>query len=66
MVKYARCNAILSLALDETGTGCRYIAKSDTEDGVLEDMSQHMEQVHEVEAGELAANIKACTKTTRN
>lgn len=66
MVKYARCNAILSLALDESGTGCRYLAKADTEDGVLEDMTTHMVEVHDVEAQELAANIRASTKTTRN
>ncbi len=65
MVKYVRCNAILSLALDASGVGCRYMAKADTEEGALEDMSKHLVEVHEVEADELSANIKASTKTTR-
>jgi len=65
MVKFARCNAILSLALDESGEGCRYMAKADTEQGVLDDMIGHMAKVHDVDARELVANIKASTKTTR-
>ena len=65
MVKYARCNALLSLALNEAGEGCRYMSKADTEQGVLEDMTKHMADVHEVDAGELVENIKASTKTTR-
>lgn len=65
MVKYARCNAILSLAIDASGEGCRYMSKADTEDGVVEDMTKHMGAVHQVDAGELVYNIRACTKTTR-
>ena len=65
MVKYARCNAILSLALDASGEGCRYMSKADTEDDVVEDMTKHMNSVHQVDAGELDANIRGCTKTTR-
>lgn len=65
MVKYARCNALLSLALDESGEGCRYMAKSDTEEGVLEDMGKHMGAVHQVDASELKENIRAAIKTTR-
>ena len=65
MVKYARCNSLLSLALDESGDGCRYMAKADTEEAVLEDMSKHMASVHQVDAGELVENIRAATKTTR-
>ena len=65
MVKYVRCNAILSLALDASGEGCRYMAKSDTEESVVEDMSKHLTSVHQVEANELVANIRASTKTTR-
>ena len=66
MVKFARCNAILSLALDESGEGCRYVAKADTENEVVEDMTDHMTTVHEVDGGELVANIKGVMKTTRS
>ena len=65
MVKYARCNAILSLALDASGEGCRYMSKADTEQAVIDDMSKHMSAVHEVDAGELVENIKGVIKTTR-
>lgn len=65
MVKYARCNALLSLALDESGEGCRYMSKADTEDSVVDDMSKHMAAVHQVDATELVWNIRAATKTTR-
>ncbi len=65
MVKYARCNALLSLAIDEHGQGCRFMAKADTEQGVLEDMTKHMAAVHDVDASDLVENIKASTKTTR-
>ena len=65
MVKYARCNSLLSLALDEQGQACRFMAKADTEQGVLDDMTQHMAKAHDVDASELVENIKASTKTTR-
>ena len=65
MVKYARCNALLSLALDESGEGCRYMSKADTEDNVVEDMSKHLVSVHQVDATDLVWNIRATTKTTR-
>ncbi len=65
MVKYARCNALLSLAIDEHGQGCRFMAKADTEQRVVDDMSKHMADVHGVDAGELVENIKGVTKTTR-
>lgn len=65
MVKYARCNAMLSLALDENGEGCRFMAKADTEREVVEQMSRHLRQVHDVDPKELIANIKGVTKTTR-
>ena len=66
MVKYARCNAMLSLALDENGEGCRFMAKADTEDGVVRQMSQHLGKIHDVDAKELVANIKGVIKTTRS
>ena len=65
MVKFARCNALISLALNETMEGCRYIAKADTEQEVVDDMSQHMTKVHDLDAAELVANIKGVIKTRR-
>ncbi len=65
MVKYARCNALLSLAMNDAGEGCRFMAQADTEQGVVDQMVQHMVQVHEVEANELVNNIRGVTKTTR-
>ena len=64
-MKYARCNAMLSLAIDENGDPCRYMAKADTEQEVLTQMSQHLNSIHDVDATELVANIKGVTKTTR-
>jgi predicted small metal-binding protein len=66
MVKYARCNAILSLALDKKGEACRFMAKADTEQGVVQQMSRHLAQIHDVDPKELTANIKGITKTTRS
>jgi len=51
MVRFVRCNALLSLALDAAEKGCRYIAKADTDDGVVKDMSEHMNSVHGVDVG---------------
>ena len=65
MAKFSRCNALLSLALNEAGEGCRYIAKADTEQGVIDDMVMHMSSVHDVDAKELVGNIKGSMKTTR-
>ena len=65
MVKFARCNALLSLAVDLSGKGCRYVAKAESEDDVVKDMSEHLSAVHQVEPGEMNANILATTKTTR-
>lgn len=64
-MKYARCNAMLSLAIDEKGDPCRYMAKADTEQEVLTQMSQHLKSIHDVDPTELVANIKGVTKTTR-
>ena len=58
MVRFARCNALLSLALDASGKGCRYVAK-----GENEDMSDHLNSVHQVDPGEMKANILASTRT---
>ena len=64
-MKYARCNAMLSLAIDENGDPCRYMAKADTEQEVLTQMSQHLKSIHDVDPAELVANIKGVMKTTR-
>ncbi|PKB77994.1 MAG: hypothetical protein BZY88_20110 [SAR202 cluster bacterium Io17-Chloro-G9] len=65
MVKYARCNAMLSLALDENGEPCRFMAQAETEDDVVSAMSQHLKNTHDVDPSDLIANIKGITKTTR-
>ena len=65
MVRYARCNAILSLALNESAEGCRFMAKADTEQQVVDQMVQHLVATHEVDGGELVNNIKGVMKTTR-
>ncbi len=63
MVKYARCNAMLSLAMDENGQPCRFMAQAETEDAVVEAMSVHLKGVHSVDPGELVNNIRGITKT---
>ncbi len=65
MVKFVRCNALLSLALDASGKGCRYVAKGESDDDVLKDMNEHLQSVHQVDPGEMKYNILASTKTTR-
>ena len=62
MVRFVRCNALLSLALDSSGKGCRYIAKGPSDDDVVKDMGEHLTSVHQVE-GDMKANILASTKT---
>ena len=66
MIRFARCNAILSLALDSNGKGCRYVAKGAKDDEVVEDMSTHLTDVHQVEPGIMKFNILAVTKTNNN
>ncbi|MQG34638.1 MAG: DUF1059 domain-containing protein [SAR202 cluster bacterium] len=63
MVRFARCNALLSLALDASGKGCRYVAKGDSDDDVLKDMSSHLESVHGVDPSGQKETILASTKT---
>ena len=63
MVRFARCNALLSLALDASGKGCRYVAKGASDDDVVKEMSEHLTDVHQVDAGIMKANILASTKT---
>ena len=64
-MQYARCNWMLSLALDENGDPCRFMATADTTDGVVATMSTHIESVHSVDPAALLNNIKAVTKTTK-
>lgn len=63
MVQFARCNALLSLALDASGKGCRYVAKGETNDDVVKDMSEHLKSVHEVDGSEMEQNIRGVTRT---
>ena len=63
MVRFARCNALLSLALDASGKGCRYVAKGDDDDAVVKDMSEHLTSVHQVDPGIMKFNILASTRT---
>ena len=65
MVKFARCNALLSLAIGADGKGCRYVAKGESDNDVVTDMSEHLTAVHQVEPGEMKENILAATKTNR-
>ena len=39
---YAKCNWMLSLALDENGEPCKYMAKAESQQEVLDDMSSHV------------------------
>ena len=63
MVQFARCNALLSLALDASGKGCRYVSKGETNDDVVKDMSEHLKSVHEVDGSEMEQNIRGVTRT---
>ena len=63
-VNYARCNWMLSLALDENGQPCRYIAKAESVQGVVDDISIHIQSVHNVDPADLVNNIRAVTKET--
>ncbi len=64
MVRFARCNALLSLAMDASGKGCRYVAKGASDDDVVKDMGEHLTSVHQVDPSEIPkANILAATKT---
>lgn len=66
MVQFARCNALLSLAMDASGKGCRYVAKGASGDDVLKDMGDHLQSVHQVNPTDMKLNIMASTKATRS
>ena len=63
-VNYARCNWMLSLALDENGQPCRFIAQAESVQSVVDAMSTHIQSIHNVDPADLLNNIKAVTKTT--
>ena len=63
--QYVRCNWMLSLALDENGDPCRYLAQAETADAVVADVSNHIQSVHGVDPADLQNNIRAVTKTIR-
>jgi len=64
-MQYARCNWMLSLALDENGQPCRYMAQAETTDAVVSDISSHLQSVHSVDPADLQNNIRAVTKTIK-
>lgn len=61
-VKYARCNAMMSLALDERGEACRYMVKAEDDQTVVDQMSQHLKNVHKVDPKELENTIRGIIK----
>ena len=63
MVRFARCNALLSLAINASGKGCRYVAKGASDDDVVKDMMEHLTSVNQVDLDMKATNILAATKT---
>ena len=65
MVKFARCNSLLSLAVGTDGKGCRYVAKGESDNDVVTDMGEHLTSVHQVEPGVMKENILGATKTNR-
>ena len=64
-MQYARCNWMLSLALDENGQPCRYMAQAESTDAVVSDISSHLQSVHSVDPADLQNNIRAVTKTIK-
>ena len=64
-MQYARCNWMLSLALDENGQPCRYMAQAESTDAVVSDISSHLRSVHSVDPADLQNNIRAVTKTIK-
>tara|TARA_B100000676_G_scaffold35300_1_gene33277 strand:+ start:612 stop:779 length:168 start_codon:yes stop_codon:yes gene_type:complete len=54
---------MLSLALDKQGRPCRYVAKAETDDGVIADMVNHISTEHDIDGDDHVENIRACIKT---
>ena len=63
MVRFARCNALLSLAVGTDGKGCRYVAKGESDNDVVADMASHINSVHQVDGDGMKENILAATRT---
>jgi predicted small metal-binding protein len=57
---------MLSLALDENGDPCRYMAQAETVDDVVADVSKHIQSVHSIDPADLQNNIRAVTKAIRS
>lgn len=62
-IRFARCNAMLSLALDKQGNPCRYVAKAEHDDAVIADMVSHISSEHDIDGDDHVGNIKAVIKT---
>ena len=58
-IQFARCNAMLSLALDKQGRPCRYVAKAETDEGVIADMVTPISSPHDIDGDDHVENIKA-------
>lgn len=65
MVQFVRCNALLSLAQDANGKGCRFVSKGASDDDVLKEMSSHITSVHKLDANDMKLNIMASIKTNK-
>ena len=63
MVRFARCNSLLSLAVGADGKGCRYVAKGESDNDVVTDMANHISGVHQVDGSGMKENILAATRT---
>jgi hypothetical protein len=62
-IKFVRCNALLSLAIDKDGNPCRYISKGADDNAVIADMTSHISSIHDIEGDDHVGNIKISIKT---
>jgi predicted small metal-binding protein len=60
---YARCNNFMSGATSAVGVNCKYIAIGESEQEVLDQVMNHLNEVHHIDGKELENNIKACIFT---
>ena len=60
---YARCNNFTSGATSAVGVTWKYIAISESEDEVRNQVYTHMDSVHNIDGKELTNNIKRCIFT---
>tara|TARA_B100000700_G_C15061374_1_gene866113 strand:+ start:6522 stop:6689 length:168 start_codon:yes stop_codon:yes gene_type:complete len=54
---------MLSLAMDKEGRPCRYVAKAETDEGVIADMVNHISTQHDIDGDDHVENIRACIRT---